>query len=344
MISVLVVDDSAFMRKMISIIVSGDPELTVCGTAKDGVEAVDKAMTLKPDVITLDIEMPEMDGISALKLIMKRAPTAVLMLSALTKKGGELTMEALENGAVDFVTKPSGTISLDIMKIKEEIVAKIKAAHRSKKIAIRKVEPISFEFRGEGKKAVVIASSTGGPATLEQIIPRFSKSTPAPIFVVQHMPPGFTQALASRLNVLSQMAVKEAIDGEEVKEGVVYIAPGGFHMLVKSARVENEVKSFISLSLDPAILGLRPYADITIKSVVEIYGKRTVCIILTGMGEDGTEGARKVKEGKGQVYVEDEKDCVIFGMPGSALKAGVVDEIVPLDHLAEKIAEAIEKA
>lgn len=344
MISVLVVDDSAFMRKMISMIISQDPELSVCGTAQNGVDAVDKAILLKPDVITLDIEMPEMDGITALKMIMKKAPTAVVMLSALTKQGGQLTIEALENGAIDFVTKPSGTISLDINDVKDDIIAKIKSAYKAKRIELKKVEPIDFHFSKKDfskKRAVVIATSTGGPSTLEQIIPKLSKNLPVPVFIVQHMPPGFTQSLANRLNSLSQITVKEAIDGEEIKGGVVYLAPGGFHMIVVQAEVEKATKEFISLSLDPPIFGLRPYADKTIMSVSELYGENTLCVILTGMGSDGTQGAKKVKINNGIVFAEEEKDCVVFGMPRSAIEAKVVDKIISLDLIAEKIMEAM---
>lgn len=346
MISVLVVDDSAFMRKMISMILSADPEITICATAINGVDAIDKAIRLQPDVITLDVEMPEMDGITALKMIMKKSPTAVIMLSALTKHGGPLTIEALENGAIDFVTKPSGTISLDINDVKDELIAKVKAAFRAKRIEIKKVREINFNFSrkdidSQKKHAVVIACSTGGPATLEQIIPRLNKNLPVPVFVVQHMPPGFTQSLATRLNTLSEIAVKEAVDGEEVKSGVVYLAPGGFHMLILRADIEGKTKEFISLSLDPPVLGLRPYANKTINSVVELYSENTLCVILTGMGNDGTDGAKNVKKNNGHVLAEEEKDCVIFGMPKSAIDANVVDEIIPLDLMAEKIMEAV---
>ncbi len=344
MISVLVVDDSAFMRKMISMIISSDPEITVCGTAINGVDAVDKAMRFQPDVITLDVEMPEMDGITALKMIMKKSPTAIIMLSALTKHGGQLTIEALENGAIDFVTKPSGTISLDINDVKDELIAKIKAAFKAKRIEVKKVKEMNFTFSKDTlqkKSAVVIACSTGGPATLEQIIPKLNKNIPVPVFVIQHMPPGFTQSLATRLNNLSEVAVKEAVDGEEIKSGVVYLAPGGFHMLLSRAQVEGRMKDFISLSLDPPVFGLRPYANKTINSVVELYSQNTLCVILTGMGNDGTDGAKSVKKNNGHVLAEEEKDCVIFGMPKSAIEANVVDEIVSLDRMAEKIMQSV---
>ena len=339
MISVLVVDDSAFMRKMISLIISSDTELNVCGVAKNGIEAVEKAISLKPDVITMDVDMPEMDGITALKTIMREAPTSVVMLSALTKKGSELTMEALESGAVDFITKPSGTISMDIDRIKDELITKIKVASTAKRIRkSAKTNPIEYKFSSETKKAVIIVTSTGGPSTLSLLIPRLSKGIPASIFVVQHMPPGFTQPFAERLNVISQLPVKEASDSEMIREGVVYLAPGGFHMIIE---LNQDRKEVVHLNLEPPVFGLRPYADYTISSIVDIYREKTICVILTGMGEDGTNGAKYVKKHNGKVFAEDEKDCVVYGMPRSAVRAGAVDEIVPLDLIPKKIMDAV---
>ena len=337
-IRVMVVDDSALMRKMISDILNSDPEIEVIATAKNGREAVDKAIKLKPDVITMDIEMPVMDGLLATGEIMARDPRPIVMLSSLTGENAPETITALNLGAVDFIQKPSGTISLDIKKISDLIIAKVKSAASANLTALKKPPMIAKKRRtieikkSSHRKIVLIASSTGGPRALSSVIPRFPGNFPYPILLVQHMPKGFTKSLAERLNKESEIRVKEAEDGEVLEKATCYIAPGGKHIIYKDGKVLHDDS--------PPIGTLKPAADITFFSVAQNFGGSAVVAVLTGMGKDGTEGVRKLKS-KIPTYAiaESEETAVVYGMPKSLVNSGLADEVLPLHEICDRIIE-----
>lgn len=347
-IRVLVVDDSAFMRKVVSRILE-DGGLDVVGTACDGVDALERVDELQPDVITLDIEMPRMDGLTFLKVLMRRRPTPVLVLSSLTHEGAMVTLEALEIGAYDFVHKPSGSVSLDIGKVGEEILAKARAAARADRGRLRTariqapvarpaasgslIARVSATLR-KRDAVVVIASSTGGPAALREVLPRFPGDLPAAIVIVQHLPAGFTKPLAERLDLASAVSVREAAAGDELQPGVALIAPAGTHM-----SLDNRCR--IELQNTPPIWGVRPAADVTLKSVAALFGDRVVVAVLTGMGRDGALGACAVRDAGGICFAQDEASCVVFGMPGAAHKAGAISQLVPLDRIGTVVTEAV---
>ncbi len=347
-IRVLVVDDSAFTRLAIKEILEKDPEIKVVGTAKDGLEAIEKVKKLKPDVVTLDVQMPRMDGIQALKRIMEENPVPVVMISALTKEGAKVTLEALKLGAVDFITKPSTVLPFDLSSIEKEIITKVKNAKYSNPNIIRLMHLKKFKngvVRGKWKNTdkeicILIGSSTGGPSALENIIPRLPGDLPAPVFVVQHMPKGnFTSQLAERLNSQSELIVKEAENNETVKKGTVYIAPGGYHMLVKEILGKKKIK----LTEDPPVNAVRPSVDVTAVSLVSAYGGSNIIgVILTGMGNDGAHGLRLIREKGGKTIACSEDTCVVFGMPKAAIELGAVDVVKPLYEIAEGIVKFAE--
>lgn len=350
-IKALVVDDSAFMRKSISILLESDPDIEVIATARDGEDGCKLAKSLRPDIITLDIEMPRMDGLTALKKIMSECPTSVLMLSSLTTEGADVTIKALEYGAVDFIPKELSYVNVNIINIKEELTRKIKAivkqrAVRDRLKRIQKLSPGSspvphyrqIVLPKIGYKAIVLGISTGGPFSLQKLMPVLSKKINCPIFIVQHMPPKFTKSLAERLNGLSQLEIKEAEDNEIVRNGVVYIAPGGLHMTV----IKDSIgKNKIIISNEPSTTLNKPSVNILAKSVIEIYGKYTLGVIMTGMGKDGLEGIAKLKSIGGYCIVQDEKTCVVFGMPKAVVDAGLADVIAPLEKIPKIINEAV---
>lgn len=347
-IKVLVVDDSAFMRKVIPQILEEDGAIEVVGTAKDGADAFKKTTELNPDVITMDVEMPGMDGLKTLGLIMSEKPTPVIMLSAYTPKGAETTLQALEYGAVDFVCKPSGEISLDIKKVQKELLEKIKAA---KNIDTSKLtfilhdekESVKKEKQQEKKVAVMvcIASSTGGPRALTEVVPKITKrSLAAAYLIVQHMSEGFTQTLASRLNSQSVIKVKEAEDGEEIKAGTAYLAPGNFHMEIGG---ENG-RYIIMLNQKPSKNGVRPSADYTMASVAEKFTGKMIGVVLTGMGKDGAEGCEKLKRSGAFIIAQDKDTSVIYGMPRAVAERNLADKVLPLPEIAENVMNEIEKA
>ncbi|WP_456469417.1 protein-glutamate methylesterase/protein-glutamine glutaminase [Archaeoglobus sp.] len=341
---VLVVDDSALVRMAVSDILS-KAGIEVIDTAKNGKEAVEKTLKLKPDVVTLDIKMPVMDGLTALKLIMEKQPTPVVMLSSLTKEGAKETLEALKLGAVDFITKPGGAL-VDLSSIEQEIVEKVRMAATTSLniLRLQNLKKIKGEVvRGSwGKKTrdvcVLIGSSTGGPSALEMIIPRLPADIPAPIFVVQHMPPGFTQQLAERLDNISEVKVKEAENNEKVKDGVVYIAPGGYHMKVR--RATNVVR--IKIVDGEPVNAVKPSVDVTADSVVQAYGENVVGVILTGMGEDGAYGMKMIKDRGGLTIASSEDTCVVFGMPKAAIELGGIVSVKPVFEIAEEIVRFLE--
>ena len=351
-IKAVVVDDSAFMRKSITIMLESDPDIKVIGTARDGEEGYNIIKSLRPDIVTLDIEMPKMDGITALKKIMKDCPTSVLMLSSLTTEGADITIKALELGAVDFIPKELSFINVNIIKIKEELIAKIKEivkqrATRDRLNRIQKLNQFSplAQTKSFSKgsltamtyQAIGIGISTGGPFSLQKVIPQLSKKIRCPIFIVQHMPPKFTKSLADRLNGLSELEVKEAEDGEVVHGGVIYMAPGGLHMTLNKTMLG---KITIKISNEPGTTLHRPSVDVMLDSVLDVYGKNTLGIIMTGMGKDGFEGIKKLKSLGGNCIAQDEGSCVVYGMPKAVVDAGFADVVAPL----EKISEIINKA
>ncbi|MEA3282047.1 MAG: chemotaxis response regulator protein-glutamate methylesterase [Euryarchaeota archaeon] len=337
MIRTLVVDDSKFMRTLISDMLVSDSHIDVIATAKDGTDAVAQARLHHPDVITLDVEMPRMDGLEALKAIMKENPTPVVMLSALTQEGADATLEALHHGAVDFVPKPSGSLSLDIDKVKDLLISKIKAASLAKPerhLAPRLHRARASFRRVTGKHVIAIGTSTGGPRALSELLPQFPGDIPAGILIVQHMPPWFTKSLAERLDRSCAIRVKEAEVGDKIEDGQALIAPGDYHMVVKRAENGERV---VDLNQDPPVHAVRPAADIMLQSVAASYGSRTLGVILTGMGSDGACGMEAIKEHGGKTIVSDEETSLIFGMPKAAIDLGCVDRIAPLHKIPEEI-------
>jgi len=352
-ITAVIVDDSAFMRKSISIMLESDPDIKVIGQARDGLEGYEMVKRLKPDIVTLDIEMPRMDGITALKKIMSDCPTSVLMVSSLTTEGADITIKALEYGAVDFIPKELSYINVNIIKIKEDLINKIKEIVKQKAVkerlrrlqrlsrstsATALITPTASELPRIGYKAIALGISTGGPFSLQKVIPVLSKKINIPMFIVQHMPPKFTKSLAERLNGMTELEVKEAEADEIVKNGVIYIAPGGFHM---TAQKSSSGIVRINISKEPSTTLHRPCVDVMIESVIEAYGKYTLGVIMTGMGKDGLEGIRKLKELGGYCIAQDEESCVVYGMPKSVTDAGFADVSAPLDKIPEIINRAV---
>jgi two-component system, chemotaxis family, protein-glutamate methylesterase/glutaminase len=345
-IKALVVDDSALMRKIISDMINMEKDMVVIDTARNGEELIEKLKILKPDVITLDVEMPRIDGIQTLNELKKQnLNIPVIMLSSRSRKGTELTMACLELGAIDFVSKPSGSISLDINKVQGELIEKIRIASKkretkdwaNKKLGSFTSSEISLKERLSSSivkalkpEALVIGASTGGPRALYTLITKLPKNLGIPVFVVQHMPAGFTKAFADRLNNNSLLKVVEASDEEVILKDVVYIAPGGLHMEISSNKR-------ILLNKDPSIWGVRPAADKLFLSAAKIYESRLISCVLTGMGKDGAQGTAEVKKRGGITIAEDESTCTIFGMPRAAIETGRVDYIIPIHEIAEKI-------
>ncbi len=353
MIKILIVEDSAFMRKVLSDLFAAEPDFLVLDTARNGKDAIEKVKRLKPDVITMDVEMPVMDGISALEIIMHEIPTPVVMVSSLTRSGAEATIRALELGAVDFVTKTAGPIST-ISGINVEIIAKCRAAARvnisqiakrqvplTKVVMPPQVKPPETLFATVSatteEQIVAIGTSTGGPRALQEIITKLPGNLPCGIIVVQHMPPGFTKSLSERLNSLSSVTVKEAEHNDVIRPGFVLIAPGDYHMIVE----REGSKKVVKLNQTPPIGGHRPAVDPMMESVAKVYGQRAVGVILTGMGHDGAKGIQCIKNQKGYTIAEDQSTAVVFGMPKSAIELGVIDKVAPLNAIASEIIKAI---
>ena len=351
-IRVLVVDDSALMRQFISDILRTDPRIEVAGTARDGRDALAQIKAVKPDIVTMDVEMPNMDGLKALEEIMKTNPMPVIMLSTMTQDGADTTLKALALGCVDFIGKPSGSISLNIKDIGREIIDKVIAASTAKvrtKAGVfgtpaRTVAPAQ-EFRrmtppmmGTGRYDIVaIASSTGGPMALSDLLPKLPKKFPVPIVITQHMPKEFTGSFAKRLNEASQIEVVEGFEGLTLKPGRAVIAPGGSHLIVR----RRQGTAVCGLSDAPPVLSVKPAANIMFLSVADEYGGNVLCIILTGMGRDGTDGAIALKRRGAYVIAESQKTCVVYGMPKAAADAGIVDEILPLNEIPDAMVRIV---
>ncbi len=335
--TVLVVDDSPLIRRVVSDWIKAEDGLTLVGTASNGEEAVKLAQELRPDVITLDVEMPVKDGLTALREIMTLCPSRVLMVSSRTVQGADTTLAALEGGALDFVAKPNGSSSTAFLQTREELIAKIRGVQRAAipktrvRVAQKAVLPVSATDR-----TVLIASSTGGPAALATLWQSLPKGFPAPILMVQHMPAGFTASLAKRLDSMGTVPCREAKHGDTITPGVALLAPGGQHMVVESGGV-------LSLNTEPAIHGVRPAADFLFESAAEVLGAASLAVILTGMGKDGAAGALKLKHKGATVLGEDESSCTIYGMPRAAKEIGAVDLEVPLDQMGAAIVERLKR-
>jgi two-component system, chemotaxis family, protein-glutamate methylesterase/glutaminase len=342
MIRVLVVDDSSFMRKTISRMLEKDGTIQVVGTAGDGREAIEKIESLKPDVVTLDIEMPVMDGIEALKHIMANNPLPVIIMSALTKEGADITMEALHLGASDFVTKDHSNISFTLSDKENELVGKVKNVAR-KKISfllkrlelIRKPIPVKPGQRIR-HEILSIGASTGGPPALQHILAALPKDFPVPVVIAQHMPKLFTQSFSQRLNALSQIEVREAEDKETLRPGVALIAPGDTHMGIR--RVGNRV--VVELVNDPRYI-YRPSVDLLMSSTSREYEGRSIGVILTGMGMDGLAGLKEMKSKNGYIIAQDEETCVVYGMPRAVVNANIADAVLPIDKISEEIMKVL---
>lgn len=337
-IKVLIVDDSSFVRKALLRIFKADPDIEVTGVAGSGKEAIEKVMLLNPDVLTLDINMPGMDGLETLKVLMESRPLPVLMLSQFTKQGAELTLKALELGAMDFVDK-STTGMMDFFDLAKEIISKVKSIAGSKPLRIEKYEDVLSARKGRGLvDIVVIGTSTGGPLALQMLLPKFPRDINFAILVVQHMPKGFTAPLARRLDALCDIKVSEAVEGDIVTPGVSLIAPAGLHMTVKKAQnTGHGVQRKITLGTGPFDELHKPSADVLFTSVGRVYGKRAIGVVLTGMGSDGAKGLGVIKEEGGFAIVQDEATSAIFGMPRVAIENNVVDKVLPITAIAEEI-------
>ncbi|RME68698.1 MAG: chemotaxis response regulator protein-glutamate methylesterase [Nitrospirae bacterium] len=340
-IKVLVVDDSAFMRNAIVKMITTDAEFQVIGTARDGVEAVDKVLSLKPDIVTLDIEMPRMNGLEALRIIMDKHPVPVIVVSALTTEGAKETIEALELGAVDFIPKNLADLSINIFNIKETLLKKLKLIAKKRMNFNRRPSseaPLSINkktFEGKRRAAIVsIGASTGGPKVLQKLVPALPAELPVPVVVAQHMPREFTKVFAERLNQLSKLTVKEAEQGEPLSQGTVYIAPGGSHLIVKR---QKPLKMMVEIKEPDVNVLYKPSVDLLFSSVADTFGGSTIGVVLTGMGQDGLEGARKIKENGGYIIAQDEQTSVIYGMPRAVVEAGLADKVLPEDEIAGEI-------
>ncbi len=349
-IRVLVVDDSAFMRKALYRMLSSDPLIEVIDTASDGEEGYKKARMLKPDVITLDVRMPGMDGLDALRMIMTDCPVPVLMLSSLTSEGGEVTLRALDLGAVDVIDKSSAHTAMDILGIAGELTSKVRAVAGvdTDKIvkkrtpvdapppSIRPQTGITVKADTGEMKVVAIGASTGGPPALQEILSKLPAGLNAAFLVVQHMPMGFTASLAERLNSLSKLEVSEAFDGDLIRPGKCLIAPSGLHMTL---RVEEELCVHLSKSPEDSLH--RPSVDVLMESVAKVMGGRAIGVILTGMGSDGAMGIKVLHDAGGRTIAQDEESCIVYGMPKVAVSLGGVDRVVPLDGAVSAILDEL---
>jgi len=346
-IRVLVVDDSAFMRKVLGTIIGGDPQMTVVGTAADGREAVSQAESLHPDVITMDINMPVMDGLEATEHIMTRNPRPIVVVSSESRQGATGTLRALELGAVDFVAKPSAAVDLDMVSVREDLLRKIRMASKVRVVRTASRSKVAPDPAGTGKTliqpgaayplfaarkaadkfpVIVVAASTGGPATVMQILPKLPKDFPAAILLVQHMPATFTSQYGQQLAERATMRVKEAQHNDALEPGTIYVCPGSHHLRVTS-------NGRIALDDGPRISGYRPCADVTMQTVATFAGPMGLGVVLTGMGGDAAQGARAIKAAGGFVIAQDETTSTIFGMPAEAIKTGAVDKVLPVESI-----------
>jgi len=354
---VLVVDDSTFMRKVLETIFNADEQLQVVGQAKDGREAVTLAESLKPDVITMDINMPHMDGLQATAQIMTTNPKPIVIVSSESREGASSTLKALELGAIEFVAKPSGAIDLDMNSVKEELLRKVRMAAKVRVVrtasrlattlqssnghAGAPAKPaaprVSIPTSGSDQRfpVVVLAASTGGPATVMRLAPGFTKEFPAAVILVQHMPAAFTTQYAAQLEEFTGISVKEAAANDVLQPGTLYICPGGQHLRVSpTARIQLD-------STTGRLNGYLPNIDVTLESVAAFAGPMAIAAILTGMGNDGAAGAKAIKSAGGIVLAQDEATSVIFGMPAEAIKTGAVEQVLPIDDIYAAIEKRV---
>lgn len=341
-VKVLIVDDSSLIRRMLIDMLNSHPDIQVVGFAINGEMALSQIKILKPDVITLDVEMPKMNGLETLKEIKKIKQIPVIMFSSLTKSGAETTLQALELGAFDFLQKPEN-FEKDIKYIEKELITKILAAAQlaqktEQAPQVKHIVSVSSVARRVSKntKTVVIGTSTGGPQALKNVLPYLPADLPAQILVVQHMPPTFTNLLAQRLDKISEIKVKEAQDGERLELGKALVAPGNYHMCVSDHNT-------VVLNQEPTLWGVRPAVDFTFASAAKMYKENLIAVVLTGMGRDGTDGCGVVKKNGGYVIAESEETAVIYGMPKCVADKGYVDEVVPLYNVADRIVKAVYK-
>lgn len=341
-IRVLVVDDSALMRKMIPMLISTHDSIEVVGTAMDGDFALKKIPELRPDVITLDVDMPRMDGLTTLAHIVKEYRVPVILVSSLTKQGAEITLKGLEIGAFDFVPKPNDAISLHISKISVELIEKIIAAARWSRPTFRELLPAKNKpFFQAGPPPLVpfpdyivaIGISTGGPQTLTEILPLLPADFPAGIVIVQHMPEGFTDLFSKRLDSICNIEVKEAVSGDIISAGRAFIAPGGRHLKIK----KTDLGVMTVISQTPSDSSNKPSATVLFRSVAEEFGSKAIGVIMTGMGDDGVEGLGEIQRKGGTTIAQDEKTSIIYGMPKVAVERGVVDLVLGLDEIVPKL-------
>ena len=343
----LIVDDSAYMRVVLKDMLESHEDIDVVGSAKDGIEAMEKVKELGPDVVLLDIQMPRMDGIATLQRIMKEAPTRVVMLSAMDKVDPQLPLKALELGAVDFISKPSGPVSIDIIHFSDKIAELLLNAAQAKMDAIRsmrvahleKVE-VHQEKPPSSRKIVLVAASTGGPRALEAIFAALPRNIPTSLIVVQHIPSEFSESFARRLNSAKGPRVVLASGDARVEAGVAYLAPGGKHI-----RLERSGATGIQIRLDDGapVNFVRPSADVLFRSAAQNFGRNTLAIVLTGMGSDGARGARAIRMAGGRVIAQDEQTSLIYGMPKAVVDMGAADKVVPLDQIPAEIVRFLEE-
>lgn len=326
---ILIVDDSPFVRRMLSDWVVSQPDMELVGIAKNGQEAISMARELRPDVVTLDVEMPVLDGLHALPELLQHA-TAVLMVSSVTQSGAVSTLQALDAGAYDFVTKPKNANSLQFVECRQETLDKIRAARYARRPVSRKAVAPVAKAVGTSDKVVLIASSTGGPSTLRTLWEGLPQGFPAPIVVVQHMPEGFTAGLAKRLEQAGTVPCREAVSGEALKPGQGYLSPGGIHLVVDRT-------GHLAFSQEEKIHGVKPAADYLFLSAAERFGPRCLGVVLTGMGRDGANGAVAIRKAGGTVLGQSEESCVIYGMPKAAKDAGGVDAEFGLSEMPSAI-------
>lgn len=344
-VRVLVVDDSGFFRRRIVEILAAEPRIEVVGTAANGREAILKNTELRPDVITMDIEMPVMDGITALRRIMATHPTPVLMFSSLTQEGAQATLDALEAGAVDFLPKRFDDISKDREQAKHLLRTRVRqigarGLPRPRPVSragSEHVAPAPTIQRRHDYRLVVIGSSTGGPVALQQVLSKLPADLRVPVVLVQHMPASFTPAFAARLNQQCPIAVKEAEDGEALLPGTAYLAPGGRQLTLEQRAGQVRIRVADG---DPG-LHYRPSVDLAFDSAAKIFPGKVLAVVMTGMGADGREGARALKGGGSTVWAQDEASCVIYGMPMAIVEAGLADQVLALDHIGSSIAKSV---
>jgi two-component system chemotaxis response regulator CheB len=352
-VRVLIADDSAFMRTALRRMLESDPDIKVIAMAQDGRSAVEMCEKHDPDVVTLDLEMPVLNGLQALQRIMQNHPRPVIMVSSLTTEGAETTIEAFSLGAFDCIPKPMSHVSLDIIQVREELIAKVKAAFTSRdRCAVTAPLPAPKKTPGGARLSVeplrasstmpivCLGCSTGGPAALQHILPALPGNLPAAIVIVQHMPVGFTGPFAKRLNSLCDLRVDEATADQELEPGVVLIAPAGFHVAFSR---KTHSKYSIRLSNDRNRSLHMPSVDVMMNSAAEVFEGPTIGVILTGMGADGAEGMRALHSRGALTIGQDERTCVVYGMPRACAEMGIIDRSVPLDQVAAEIAKAVDK-